>query len=653
MARRPTIAAVFSREARRSSRRWQTYAMRTAAAASVMAMVLGAAATQVDYTDTAALSRMGYTLFNVYTGTQLAVVSVLAPLLVGLGIAEERDEGTLQLLVMTGLSARQIVWGKMVSRLMLLVALVLGGLPVLSIIASFGGVDLTSVLASTLNTLVVCLVLGTIGGVAALFRGGPAASLFSATVWAVACWGILPAIYGGLTTQGSAMPAAMSTVSPYPAAFATDWSAVWPALANLPVVVVLSSLITPLFSMVTSADGPDLDDPLGTDPAVHDAARAQRRVGILALAVPLWFIAAACAFYLTRTTTKVPLALYAFPPHLRAQVWHLVRADLAHGAALGSVVLAMPLFAALLALIQLRLSALIDAVIGGRSGRGGGLVSALRAVDAVIRPFRLPVWPLPALWRDVATRGGGGPVVSARWLAIPIFTMVLFGTCLGVTEEEGFLLVSGGMLWLFGMLLTAFVSTGTITADRTSRTLPLWLTTTASPFRYVLGKLASAIVHTLPYTAVGAVLLTLGQMTMSRANQYLWGGTACPVDALGPSLLWLNYLVIPAWMLSAWWVLVCASLLVAMRARPPRLAFGFVLAGGISLPSALIVALSALFNSSMAARFFPVFGFSTQQWVCGPSLVTLGLIALHGVVGLAALVVLVLRFRTWALRDAA
>jgi ABC-type transport system involved in multi-copper enzyme maturation permease subunit len=133
----------------------------------------------------------------------MGIAAVLAPLLVGLGVAEEREEGTLQLLIITQLSTFQILWGKVGSRLLILASFILGSLPVLALIATFGGVGIGEVLNVTVNTLLVCVVLGTVGGVAAMFSGGGAAALGAALLWAVVSWGILPFLYFGFSHHPS------------------------------------------------------------------------------------------------------------------------------------------------------------------------------------------------------------------------------------------------------------------------------------------------------------------------------------------------------------------------------------------------------------------------------------------------------------------
>src|SRR5207244_3627671 len=96
-------------------------------------------------------------VFNTFLVVQYAIVLLLTPALTAGALAEERERGTLPLLLTTQLEGRHIVAGKLLSRVGHLVLLVLGGMPVLALLQLLGGVDPKLLLASfaiTLLTLV-------------------------------------------------------------------------------------------------------------------------------------------------------------------------------------------------------------------------------------------------------------------------------------------------------------------------------------------------------------------------------------------------------------------------------------------------------------------------------------------------------------------
>jgi ABC-type transport system involved in multi-copper enzyme maturation permease subunit len=111
------------------------------------------------------LSRLAQGFVYAILRVQTLAVFVLAPVYIGSAIAEERERGTLDLLRMTHLSAREVVLGKLAARVVHLGGVLLAGLPLLALTQIWGGVDfrllLMAFLASGLNLLsvgAVCVV---------------------------------------------------------------------------------------------------------------------------------------------------------------------------------------------------------------------------------------------------------------------------------------------------------------------------------------------------------------------------------------------------------------------------------------------------------------------------------------------------------------
>jgi ABC-type transport system involved in multi-copper enzyme maturation permease subunit len=80
-------------------------------------------------------------LFLAVSSVQYWVAFLLAPLFLCGVVASEREERTLELLFTTRLTDAEIILGKFCSRLAVLMLLTLCGLPVLSLIMFFGGID--------------------------------------------------------------------------------------------------------------------------------------------------------------------------------------------------------------------------------------------------------------------------------------------------------------------------------------------------------------------------------------------------------------------------------------------------------------------------------------------------------------------------------
>jgi ABC-type transport system involved in multi-copper enzyme maturation permease subunit len=87
------------------------------------------------------MAKFAESFFIMFMEVQFVGIFLLTPAFAAGAIAEEKDRRTLEYLLATDLDDREIVLGKLTSRLLGLVLLVLTGLPILSLIQFFGGVD--------------------------------------------------------------------------------------------------------------------------------------------------------------------------------------------------------------------------------------------------------------------------------------------------------------------------------------------------------------------------------------------------------------------------------------------------------------------------------------------------------------------------------
>src|SRR5207244_3797186 len=98
--------------------------------------------------------------FSVFMIVQIVLVAVMTPAYVAGAIAEEKDRKTLEFMLATDLTNREIILSKLLSRLANLTLFLLTGLPILSLIQFLGGVDPNLVLAGFVATLMTMLGLG-------------------------------------------------------------------------------------------------------------------------------------------------------------------------------------------------------------------------------------------------------------------------------------------------------------------------------------------------------------------------------------------------------------------------------------------------------------------------------------------------------------
>src|SRR6266478_3178718 len=87
------------------------------------------------------MAKFAESFFIMFMEVQFVGIFLLTPAFAAGAIAEEKDRRTLEYLLGTDLDNREIVLGKLISRLIGLVLLVLTGLPILSLVQLWGGVD--------------------------------------------------------------------------------------------------------------------------------------------------------------------------------------------------------------------------------------------------------------------------------------------------------------------------------------------------------------------------------------------------------------------------------------------------------------------------------------------------------------------------------
>ena len=88
-----------------------------------------------------ALASFGLAIFSAFATLQGVIVLAMTPSLVAGAIADERQRKTLHYLMASQLSSAEIIGGKMAARLLRIAVIGAIGLPVLSLISLFGGVD--------------------------------------------------------------------------------------------------------------------------------------------------------------------------------------------------------------------------------------------------------------------------------------------------------------------------------------------------------------------------------------------------------------------------------------------------------------------------------------------------------------------------------
>jgi ABC-type transport system involved in multi-copper enzyme maturation permease subunit len=109
------------------------------------------------------MARMAETYFYTYMIVQFIMVCFLTPAAVAGAIADEKERRTLEFLLATDLRDREILFGKLATRVGSLVLFLLAGLPILGMLQFFGGIDPDLVIAGFAATFMVVLSLAAVG----------------------------------------------------------------------------------------------------------------------------------------------------------------------------------------------------------------------------------------------------------------------------------------------------------------------------------------------------------------------------------------------------------------------------------------------------------------------------------------------------------
>jgi ABC-type transport system involved in multi-copper enzyme maturation permease subunit len=426
-------------------------------------------------TDVARVARMGQTLFAAFSTVQLLLVAALSPLLVATGVLEEKEERTLEMVVISRLTAAHILWGKVGSRLLSLLSLVVGGLPMLAMVVSLGGVGPWEVVNLTSTTLLVAVVLGLVAGFVALFSRGPlvpvaAALLFAAVVgpWTLVPVGILAPWITRSGAQLAGGPVAL-----------VGW------LSWLPVLLQLGALGAPVLRIVTTDDS---EEEFGLmSPEFWVLERFRRRTRLAWVGVFGGGLALALLGAVVRQVSPRPWLTPAWT------VWGVVLLF-----AVSSSYLLVTLWGVQTWQVRVRAR------------------ERARAQRAELRGTSRRVWNNPVLWREVR-RALPAPVVAASFLALLASAEALWA--LLIREAHG--VVSALVLGLC-LVATPLVAAAPTIEQRRRRTLPLLLLTPLSLRAIVLGKTVGPLVRVAGPAAASAMTLLMLTGQPSRVPWAAW-----------------------------------------------------------------------------------------------------------------------------------
>jgi ABC-type transport system involved in multi-copper enzyme maturation permease subunit len=180
------LGPIFQKEVRSAGRRRSTYALRSGYVLALLAIVaLAFAGGRTGGHRTAVqriqeLQMLAPTLTGVAMWFQFIAMALVAPLLAAPAICDERRARSLATLLTTPLHPREIILGKLSSRVVQLVILSLLVAPVLLAIRVFGGLDASIVIAFTCVSLTLGVLGASLGVLYSIWhRRATAAALFA------------------------------------------------------------------------------------------------------------------------------------------------------------------------------------------------------------------------------------------------------------------------------------------------------------------------------------------------------------------------------------------------------------------------------------------------------------------------------------------
>ncbi len=509
------FATIVGREAVRQSRRWQTWVLRFGLATLLMGVVVTVLGDPPS--DAAMMGQLGASLYAAYSTLMLCAVTLLAPVLVSFAVQEELDEGTFDLLTLSGLTASQVLWGKVGSRLLALLTVVAGGLPVLALVGTLGGVAPWQVVNGVLAEIAIAVTLGSIAGFFSLFlRNGPVWPTLAALTWAVPVWAMLPLVRIAVTA--SEQDALWQGV-PFAGPWVDGPQGLLATIATIPVVVLVMRLALPVFRILLTDESTEEFGLLSPDIWVLERYRD-------------WLIGAAYVLFLSTIGVWV-LVLAANPQNSSSWavgltwVWMVcVQCVLTPMMLLGAIGARRPLLA------------IRDALLRRRTAD----------------PEDTHVWGDPVVWRELT----GRPYAATRWLtgAAGAVWLLEVGTLLYLDLSDRTIRDVAAQAIGASVVAMPIIATLHQLEERRARTLPVLRTTTMTAGRIVLAKLIVVWFRTLPWLVAGLVLWSI-----APHESYEWQEVIGHDHGWGPNRL-------PGWQsarigLTGVWAWIAGTLLAA------------------------------------------------------------------------------------------
>ena len=211
------LGAVFEREVRFAPRARGLFIARAIYAGSLLAIIatcwLVLTGTQ-SITTVGDTARFGATLMRTLAPLQLTLAVLAAAMTAAVAVSVEKDRRTLELLLLSRLTERELVLGKLAASLLRVLLMLLSAIPVFGLAALFGGVTVPQLARLFVVTTAAALAAASIANTVAFWKDTTFQAV-AITAFALVAWVVLGEAVGGWLG-----PATAAQLSPARAMFA-------------------------------------------------------------------------------------------------------------------------------------------------------------------------------------------------------------------------------------------------------------------------------------------------------------------------------------------------------------------------------------------------------------------------------------------------
>jgi ABC-type transport system involved in multi-copper enzyme maturation permease subunit len=194
------VGPIFGKELRTASRRRRNYLLR-----SIYVLILSIFVGMIWYSSAGSyysgsasvytvwrMSRVGVELLITIGVFQFIALQIISPVLTSTAISDEINHSTLGVLMMTPITSLQIVMGKLLSKMLMVILLICASLPLLAIIRIFGGIDWRYVVEFISLTICASLFAASISLLFSIFHKKAYAAIIMTYVTLLALYLLIP-----------------------------------------------------------------------------------------------------------------------------------------------------------------------------------------------------------------------------------------------------------------------------------------------------------------------------------------------------------------------------------------------------------------------------------------------------------------------------